>query len=202
MSQILKIAIAESSTIIRSGVVTVLKRISGFQIQPFEIIVADTIEKYIRAHKPEVLILNPVFWGMIDVEQLRKNTEHPHLRCIALVVSQIDAAILSTYDERIGLYDSVELIQEKFDNLFNENTLKKDGIGDGMLSSREKEVLICVVKGMTNREIAEKLFLSTHTVISHRKNITRKLEIHSVAGLTVYAIVKNFVSLDEIEKSK
>ena len=67
------------------------------------------------------------------------------------------------------------------------------------LTDREKEILASVVKGLTNKEIAQKLFLSAHTVISHRRNITRKLEIHSTAGLTIYAIVNNLVTLEEIK---
>ena len=65
------------------------------------------------------------------------------------------------------------------------------------LSEREKEVLVQLVNGLSNKEIADKLFISTHTVISHRKNITRKLNIHSLAGLTIYAIVNKLVTIDE-----
>lgn len=52
---------------------------------------------------------------------------------------------------------------------------------------------------MTNQEIADKLFLSIHTVITHRRNIARKLEIHSATGLTIYAIVNKIVDLSEIK---
>lgn len=65
------------------------------------------------------------------------------------------------------------------------------------LSEREKDVLIALVNGMSNKEIADKLFISIHTVISHRKNITNKLNIHSVAGLTIYAIVNHLVDLND-----
>jgi regulator of cell morphogenesis and NO signaling len=70
---------------------------------------------------------------------------------------------------------------------------------ESVLTEREREVLVCVVKGLTNKEIAAELFLSTHTIISHRRNIARKLEIHSTAGLTIYAIVNNLVTLEEIK---
>jgi len=67
------------------------------------------------------------------------------------------------------------------------------------LTDREIEILTCVVRGMTNKEIASKLFLSAHTVISHRRNITRKLEIHSTAGLTIYAIVNRLITIEDIK---
>lgn len=59
------------------------------------------------------------------------------------------------------------------------------------LSPREKDVLKCVVNGLSNKQIADKLNISIHTVITHRKNITSKLEIKSVSGLTIYAILNN-----------
>ena len=82
----------------------------------------------------------------------------------------------------------------------------KDSEGDGdeqqTLSTREKEIVVCVVKGMTNREIADRLFLSTHTVITHRRNIARKLQVHSASALTVYAIVNKLVELSDIQKPR
>ena len=67
------------------------------------------------------------------------------------------------------------------------------------LSVREKEVLVHIVKGLSNKEIADALCLSAHTVMPHRKNIVRKLNIHSIAGLTIYAIVNGIVTLDNFE---
>ena len=72
--------------------------------------------------------------------------------------------------------------------------------GQEVLSSREKEIITCVVKGMTNKEIADALYLSAHTVITHRRNIARKLQIHSPAGLTIYAIVNKLVELQDIKE--
>ena len=66
------------------------------------------------------------------------------------------------------------------------------------LSDREKEVIVEVVKGLSNKEIAENMFISVNTVMTHRRNISKKLNIHSPAGLTIYAIVNGLVKLDEI----
>lgn len=67
-----------------------------------------------------------------------------------------------------------------------------------VLSAREKEIVVGVVKGLTNKEIADELFISPNTVLTHRRNIARKLEIHSAAGLTIYAIVNGLVELKDI----
>ncbi|MCK3685331.1 helix-turn-helix transcriptional regulator [Maribellus sp. YY47] len=66
------------------------------------------------------------------------------------------------------------------------------------LTAREKEVLRLIALGNTNKTIAESLFISTHTVISHRKNITEKLGIKSIPGLTVYAIIQKIVAPTDI----
>ncbi len=67
------------------------------------------------------------------------------------------------------------------------------------LSEREKMVLRYVALGYTNKEIAGKLFISMHTVITHRKNITRKLGIKTVSGLTVYAILNQLIDMGDMK---
>ncbi|WP_455590801.1 response regulator transcription factor [Bacteroides sp.] len=66
------------------------------------------------------------------------------------------------------------------------------------LSSREIEVLVLITKGLINKEIADKLNISLTTVITHRKNITEKLGIKSVSGLTIYAVMNGYVEADRI----
>ena len=67
------------------------------------------------------------------------------------------------------------------------------------LSDREKDVIISLVQGMSNKEIADHLCISTNTVITHRRNIARKLQIHSPAGLTIYAIVNGLVDISSVK---
>ena len=61
------------------------------------------------------------------------------------------------------------------------------------ISDREREIIVCLVQGLSNKEIADRLCISIHTVITHRRNIARKLQIHSLAGLTLYAIANNLI---------
>ena len=67
------------------------------------------------------------------------------------------------------------------------------------LSDREKEVVVSLVQGMSNKEIADHLYISVNTVITHRRNIARKLQIHSSAGLTIYAIVNGLVDISNVK---
>ena len=71
--------------------------------------------------------------------------------------------------------------------------------GESELSDREKEILVCVAKGMINKEIADTLSISVNTVITHRRNITHKIGIRSIPGLTVYAILNNLIDISEVE---
>jgi transcriptional regulator len=84
-------------------------------------------------------------------------------------------------------------VSVKISNMINQ---KNDNVDN--LSEREKEVIISLVQGMTNKEIADHLCISINTVITHRRNIARKLQIHSPAGLTIYAIVNNLVDISTV----
>lgn len=72
--------------------------------------------------------------------------------------------------------------------------------GENALSPREREVVSCLAMGLSNKEIASKLNISINTVITHRKNIATKLSIHSVAGITIYAIVNNLVDINSAKQ--
>lgn len=73
-----------------------------------------------------------------------------------------------------------------------------NNVSEHDLSAREIEVLVLVTKGLINKEIADKLNISLTTVISHRKNITEKLGIKSVSGLTIYAVMHGYIEADRI----
>ena len=85
-------------------------------------------------------------------------------------------------------------VSAKISSMINQTPMS-----DEQLSDREKDVIVALVQGMTNKEIAEHLFISINTVITHRRNIARKLQIHSPAGLTIYAIVNNLVDISSVK---
>ena len=91
---------------------------------------------------------------------------------------------------------------KKLENKYKENpslVCKKKNEDEILLSDREKDVIVCIVKGLTNIAIAEKLFISINTVTTHRRNIAKKLNIHSSAGLTIYAIMNKLVDIKDVK---
>ena len=90
----------------------------------------------------------------------------------------------------------IEQLQQLFTSDSSSNTTTENNKD---LSSREVDVLQLIVKGITNKEIADKLNISLNTVLTHRKNITAKLGIKTVSGLTFYAIMNGIISGDDIE---
>ena len=196
MNRPVRITVAEPSVIIRSGLLSVLKRINMAHIEVFEVAEMEQLKYALSWQKPDVLIVNPAFLGFLSLQQVKKDSSNPNLKYIALQLSLSDGAALKNYDEVISVYDSTDQIKEKLNKLFYEPEEDKRYES---LSQREKEIIVCVIKGMTNKQIAESLCLSTHTVITHRRNISAKLQIHSTAGLTIYAIVNKLVELDNVK---
>lgn len=98
-------------------------------------------------------------------------------------------------------FDYIFNLNDKLDKLLNwlDQYLRTDcDHNSDELSIREKEVLRLVALGHTNKEIADTLFISPHTVISHRKNITDKLGIKSISGLTVYALLRKIITEEDV----
>ncbi len=110
-----------------------------------------------------------------------------------------DKDCFDIFDEIITIYDSKSELLHKIENVFKKILVSTDSTPNIELSEREKEILKYVAMGYTNKEIADKLFLSVHTVMTHRKNITAKLGIKTISGLTLYAILNGLVSLSDVE---
>ncbi|MFB6320279.1 response regulator transcription factor [Saccharicrinis sp. FJH54] len=94
--------------------------------------------------------------------------------------------------------DNQKEVLEELQDFFNASESAADSEMPDVLSDREIDVLRAVAQGYSNKEIAEKLFISANTVITHRKNITEKLGIKTIAGLTVYAIMKKIIEPDDV----
>lgn len=193
-----RFVVADNSFIVRSGLVAVLRHIPGMAATAFDVKTQESLRNYVAMHHPDVVIVNPVFDGLFDVKAFKAETKQDDIRYIALSNTMLDQNVLAGYDEHFLLYDSPDDIYEKIKHVLETEKTEEDSPTES-LSNREREIVVCVVKGMTNKEIAEQLCLSIHTVITHRRNISNKLQIRSAAGLTIYAIVNKLVDIKDVK---
>jgi len=193
-----QIIIAISSAILRSGMAVVLKRLPGLNVHPVEVPTVDALRSYLRLHQADLIIIDPNFGGRFDLHELKEEVENAgKAKYMAILSAVIDANTLKEYHDSFTIYDDAGTISQKVNQLLMSPTNENEE--QEQLSQREKEIITYVVKGLTNKAIADKLCLSVHTVITHRRNIARKLQIHSPAGLTIYAIVNKLVELKDVE---
>lgn len=193
-----KLIIVEPSPIISAGIAKFFEDLNQIQLVSVVDNVEDLQDKII-VHNPDILIINPLAVGYNNVNFFKQfNQNNPLILSVALVTTYIDKNILRFFKETIELVDTKQKVVNKIINLLNNNeetTNQNDSVD---LSNRETDVLVCVAKGMTNKDISEVLNISVHTVITHRKNIVKKTGIKSVSGLTVYALLNNLIEESEI----
>ena len=180
------LAVAETSYIIRKGLVYSLSQL------PF---VSKVVELNIL--KPDAVIINPMLLGHSKQDIRQQLNLKKGIVIIALVYNLIDEQFYRSYDGVIKINDSESRLEEALTECLDKKTDKDSDLED--LSDREKEILISVVKGMSNKEIADYHNISIHTVITHRRNMARKLNIHSISGLTIYAIINKLVDITDIK---
>ena len=195
-----KIIIVEPSPIVSAGLASFFDDIKQVSIVS-QLDRIDRMEEKLSAYNPDVLIINPLLIAYDTNEQfLKLCRDFSNVIPVALVTSYVDAGILKQFKDVIEINDSKQKVVTRIFNLLSDNKLTQEKPESIELSNRETDVLVALVKGMTNKEISDKLFISIHTVITHRKNIIRKTGIKSVSGLTVYALLNNLVDETEIYK--
>ena len=186
-----RVIICEASEIIANGLAEIIDSMAQFDVVA-RLESPERLSEKILATDANMLIVNPSLLGYEGKEFLHNlSKEHPHLVLIALVTACLEHACLAPYGGVIELYDTKQKIINKLNEWVKDNSPKKSD--DVELSKREMDVLVAVAKGMMNKEIADQMNISIRTVISHRKNITRKTGIKSVSGLTVYALLNNLI---------
>ena len=195
-----RVLLCEPSDIIAAGLTEIIQSIARFDVV-CRIDTPEHLGEKILSSDANLLIINPALLGYSDrnmIAQLVK--DNPTLLVIALVNSYCNPANLKNYHGVLGINDSRLNVIAKLNEVV-QNSGKQDKASDDFeLSKREIDVLVAVAKGMMNKEIADAMNISIHTVITHRKNITRKTGIKSVSGLTVYALLNNLIDESEVYK--
>lgn len=151
----------------------------------------------VATHSVSILIVDPVTIPFETVAEL-KASANGKVKIAAICHSSLPQRFVKAFDESINLYDETATLKETVRRLTASTSIQPT---QRELTQREQEIVKCVVTGMSNKEIANRVNLSVNTVMTHRRNIAAKLQIHSAAGLTIYALVSKLVKLDEISTS-
>ena len=206
----ISILIADPHYLIREGLKSIFLEnkdlaITGEAEKREELITA------IQKLQPDVVIIDcniAGFFSRNDLPVIKQLSSKTNLMVITtnqnkeVVLQTLELGVFSYIlkecpkDEIIdGVYAAAKgekfLCKKVLDIILEKEPVNCDGV---KLSNREKEIIRLIVEGLTNNQIADKLFLSTHTVGTHRKNIMSKLNINKTAGLVVYAVKENIIS--------
>ena len=193
-----KIVIAEPSTMLRIGLERLLEELPDVEVV-FSTDNLSSLYARINALRPDVLIINPLLFDYAKRATLRAEFDQlPNLRVVGLVTAYLESQHQRQFAGVIELNDDIQRIKSTLNQVTRSVQSDDDESDTAPLSDREKDVLICLSKGLKNNEIADQLNISVHTVITHRKNIVRKTGIKSVAALTVYAILNNLIEEKDI----
>lgn len=189
-----KVLVAETSYLVRKGLVSLLEQTEGVT----ELKAAghpDTIVLTIKEYSPDILLLNSAIQLPMSHSELI-SVLHNKARIIYIINTPLpeDGPI-----HQISVFDTKNKLTEKISHHLKQYETNEEKEEGEDLTPREKLILKHVALGFTNKEIATKLFISTHTVISHRKNITRKLDIKTVSGLTVYSLINGIIKMEDIQ---
>lgn len=192
-----RLMLVEPSAIVSRGIRALLSEHPEFENVTAFPDLAHCLEQLPRID-PDLLLINP---AVVDYQKrLLVRGLAPALAqtaLVAIVHGLMEEEALKQYDGSIGLYDEPAQIVRKLRRVLEENR-PAPATPDGYeLSGREKEILVAVARGMTNKEIADMHHISVYTVISHRKNISRKTGIKTVSGLTIYALLNKMIDQDE-----
>lgn len=187
--------IIEPSDIIYEGLSNILLKYSN-HLNVFRLDGLDELELIRQNSELNIIIINPncCFGNLKNFQSIKKN--YPNFLWVAIIYSIFKDEVLQQFDAVINILDNTEKIIYQVNSLLS--TMPNETQGDvSQLTDREIEILKEIVKGLSNKDISEKLNISIHTVVSHSKNISRKTGIKSRSALAIYALINKIISLDE-----
>jgi DNA-binding NarL/FixJ family response regulator len=193
----INIGIIEPSDLVYEGLINILLKYRSGLIF-YRIDDLDEISIYLPKIKPEIVILNTII--IQNRIKLFRNIkrEHSGIRWIGTMHSLINKETSAEFDDIFRIDEKAENICRMIVRMANPVNMNEAGPLQKTLSEREIDVLKCLSKGLSNKEIADNLNISIHTVISHRKNIVQKTGIKSQSGLTIFALSNNIITLDTL----
>ena len=185
-----KILLITPSRIIARGIAGILEEHGGFVIETVLTDLSRENEATVRDSMADIVIVDPVIFDYASRPLGRSRiSDLTDAAVVAAPTVLPDDEAMKNYDETISIYDSPAAVISKLRNSLTHTSGKSPADSREELSAREKEILVCVARGMLNKEIADRYHISIYTVITHRKNITRKTGIKTVAGLTLNNLI-------------
>jgi two-component system, NarL family, nitrate/nitrite response regulator NarL len=214
--QIIKVLVADDHPVVRKGLQACLARQQNIRIAG-EAVDGDDALRKARELKPNVVLMDismPGMNGLAVTQVLRK--ELPLVKVLVISVHRNKDAVFRVIQAGAHGYVSKEAPSEEVvraiemvasgEPFFSEEIARAaltEFVNSGgkkepfsQLTSREREVLVLIAEGQSNKEIADKLGIGVRTIETHRERIMRRLNIHSVAGLTKYAIANQLIALE------
>lgn len=210
----IKITIADSHFLSRKGLAVLLNENTDFILLAEALSTSDLLNQS-KFYKPDLIIIDytSVNFSLEGLQQIVK--KYPKAKLLAITELQSNEIISKGL--KIGITshllkdcDQDEIIEAIYKTTKGEKFIcgkianavlqeKTSGNAEyscqGMnISDREMEIITLIAEGYSNKEVADKLFLSTHTVTTHRKNIMNKLGVNNTAGLVLFAVRENLVS--------
>lgn len=190
-----KLLLVEPAEIVATGLKRLLAASGIFKILDSDLTDdPNTMIERVTTLDPDIVLVDPAVFGLLHRSAVR--VTFPALQRVTLVAmchALYDEEALREFDGVINIYDTSSQVIKKLQAAVEQNASTPQ-TENSELSEREREMLVSIARGMTNKEIADKYNLSIHTVISHRKNISRKTGIKTIAGLTVYALLNNIIT--------
>ena len=197
MKPLVSVLVVEPSEIIVEGLRSMLEKAGGYNmLSPMHDVAM--LEERLPVLSPDLLIVNPTLFGSANVRQQLSMlaSQRPAMPLVALVYQYVEPDVVGSFKYVVDIRQTrssvLSLLNKAVDDLSHVDEAGETS-EDYELSDRETDVLVLVAKGMSSKEIASQLNISVHTVNSHRKNITHKTGIKSVAGLAVYAMIHNLM---------
>lgn len=190
-----KVLLIEPSEIIAAGFKEIIGRNPEFILMET---LADPSYYSNTQRKADIIVINPAVINYNERFDIRSYfcSEGENIPIVALTNTGYEESVMRQYDGCINIYDNAARIVQKLHSAIEEAQLNpKNELNE--LSTRERDILVAVAKGKTNKEIADEFSISIYTVISHRRNISRKLGINSIPGLTVYAIMNKLIDISD-----
>jgi DNA-binding NarL/FixJ family response regulator len=194
----LRILLIEDSFIVREGTKTLLSMFGlPFSMEECDKAPSDLV-RLLNKTKPKLVIAKPILLDQYHVLP-RNSHDNGTIIYIGLHADHTSSQLQGRFDYMLALNSDKATLLQALDHIMKSAGFIGEKTESATLSERELMILKLVALGHTNNEIGERLFISTHTVMTHRKNITRKLGIKTVSGLTVYAIINNLIKVEELQ---